>query len=702
MSVSKFPAFAKMVAGSFQKLVKGTNVFVADLDGDNLYETYLAAFPEGTNPIFKKQTEHDCSCCKHFVRRAGTVITIDGTAVHTIWDEAAKDAPDHYREVAVTLRTAVLVAGVRDLYRVGMNETGFGAARTQSMDQETKQVVTHEHFYTGEIPRDLRVASPGEVCGGYRTTVQVFERGLTELTSEAVETVLALIQGNSLYRGEEHKRAVVEFQKMQKEFLAKVPSARTLFVWKHANSPAARFRNTVIGTLVQDLSDGFDVADAVAAFEKKVAPENYKRTTAVVTPGMVKKAMETIELLGLEPALERRFAKISDISVNDVKWVSGRAKPLMKGGIGGLLEKHLVETSRPGKSEDERAEEISLDEFMTSVLPETTELEVFFKNRHIGNLMSLTAPVHPEPRQLFRWDNDFAWSYGGNVADSYLRQQVQSLGGRVDGVLRFSHMWNHIGRNASLMDLHVFLPGSSAHKDGQHDNYPSGPRVGWNRRNDSASGGVQDVDYVHPAPEGHVPVENTTFPTFSRLKDGPYTFAIHNWAFRVPTTSGFRAEIEFGGQVFQYEHPEPLKHKEWITLAVATLKNGVFTIDHKHPTSDASKTEWGLKTERYAPVSAVTLSPNFWGENHVGNKHVFFFLEGAMNDQPTRGFYNEFLNARLEPHRKVFEIIADKTKCQPTEGQLSGLGFSSTKKDSFLVRVRQGKRQRIFNVTVGT
>ena len=46
--------------------------------------------------------------------------------------------------------------------------------------------------------------------------------------------------------------------------------------------------------------------------------------------------------------------------------------------------------------------------------------------------------------------------------------------------------------------------------------------------------------------------------------------------------------------------------------------------------------------------------------------------------------------------------FADKTKCQPTDGQLSGLGFSSTKKTSFLVRVQQGSKQRLFNINVGS
>ncbi len=212
---------------------------------------------------------------------------------------------------------------------------------------------------------------------------------------------------------------------------------------------------------------------------------------------------------------------------------------------------------------------------------------------------------------------------------------------------------------------------------------------------------MQDVDYVEAAPVGYVPVENITFPDLSRMPDGPYVCKIHNWSHRPPTEGGFRAEIEFGGQLFTYEHTKPMKNKEWVSVATVTKKDGAFTIEHHMPVGIASREAWGLKTEQFIKVNAVTLSPNYWGENAIGNKHTFFVLDGAKNNEPTRGIYNEFLHPRLEQHRKVFELIGDKTKCQPTDGQIAGLGFSSTKKDSVLVKVTQGKRQRLLNIQIG-
>ncbi len=311
--------------------------------------------------------------------------------------------------------------------------------------------------------------------------------------------------------------------------------------------------------------------------------------------------------------------------------------------------------------------------------------------------VSLVGPQNKEDQTLFKWNNNFSWSYTGNVADS-MRARVAELGGRVDGVLRFTHSWNHpeAGRNASLMDLHVFLPGSTMHGDECHDRYPSGQRVGWNNRVDHTSGGKQDVDYTAAAPENYIPIENIAFPDMKKLRDGKYVFKIHNWQLREPTKSGFRAEIEFGGQIFHYNHPAPLKNKQWITLAEVTLKNGVFTIEHKMESKTSSQTKWNIGTEKWHNVKAITFSPNYWN-SEIGNKHHMFFLEGCKSDDTTRAFYNEFLKEDLAKDRKVFELLGNRVKVEPVENELSGLGFSDTIRNEMIVEVT-GNIKRLLKI----
>lgn len=692
MIINKFPTFAKTVAASFQTVVKAPQVYVTGVDGDTLYQRYLAAFPEGTNPIFKKQTEHECSCCKHFIRRAGNVVSVnDQGLIRTIWDEAVEKAPHPYNTVASALRAAVLGADISDLYRVSQKESSFGAATTRSLDAGGT-ALTWNHLYTDTIHKALQAASPDQVRGDYRTTVQVFTRGLVELAPAALDTVLGLIEANNLYRGAEHKAAVVQFMAAQRAYLARGPREQVTSAWTNAVGPASRFRNTVIGTLVQDLSEGMDVERAVASFEAKVAPTNYKRTSAVITPTMVKKAMETIETLGLEPALERRFARLSDISVNDVLWVDGNVKSAMKGGLADVLMKAVTANPQNAKKDEALAEDIGLEDFIKHVLPTTTGMEVLLKGEHLGNLMSLTAPVHPEPKQLFRWGNDFAWSYGGNVTDS-IAERVKKAGGKVEGAtLRVSLSWF----NFDDLDLHIYEPAGRG-TNSVLDHIYFGTRHG-------STGGTLDVDMNAGRGTTRSPVENVVW--MDKMPGGAYKVVVNNYAKREASDVGFVIEVECGGKLSHFSYNKAVRDKQDIHVMTLHMKEGrIESFEMGDPAitaSNISQMKWGLTTEQYATVDAVTLSPNYWGDNAAGNKHTFFVLSGAKNDEPTRGIYNEFLHPRLEPHRKVFEVIGDKTKCQPTDGQLSGLGFSSTKRTDVLVKVQQSGKRRLFNVHVGT
>lgn len=115
---------------------------------------------------------------------------------------------------------------------------------------------------------------------------------------------------------------------------------------------------------------------------------------------------------------------------------------------------------------------------------------------------------------------------------------------------------------------------------------------------------------------------------------------------------------------------------------------------------DLPTTVWGVRTEALARVSAVMTSPNHWdGAGKVGAKHWFFVLRDCRNPNPARGIYNEFLRSDLDPHRKVFEVLATKTKCEPADDQLSGIGFTAARGQTLIVKVSTGDSTRAYNVT---
>lgn len=643
----------------FAEMVRDVDhLFEVAVDKDEMWILYLDSFPAGTNEIYRERREHDCSCCRQFIKTIGNAVVIRNNQITTIWDFRTDDST--YQPVLDALSNFIKSHVVSDIYVSKFKKIGT----LQNYEElENGKVKEWSHFYL-ELPDkfvDRSSRSEGDIKGSFRDTRNVFKRSLDEITMNAIDTILELINSNTLYKGEEWKGVLGEFKKYKKEY-DKLTSdvERDNYAWEQsvkAGIAIGRIRNYSIGTLLVNVSEEMDLDTAVKKYEQIVAPANYKRPKAIYTKKMLEDAKKTITELGYLDSLQRRFANLDDITVNNILFSNRDAAKRIVGtdDIFGEMEKDVAVNPRKFS----KVEEIPVKDFIENILPTAKDIEIYLENKHTPNMVSLIAPKIKNSKTMFKWNNRFSWAYSGNITDSDITQRVQDAGGRIDGVLRFSHSWNYEGmRNGSLMDLHVFLPGSNQKvefKNGKeiHDNYGNNERVGWNNRQHYASGGVQDVDYTTIAPVGYIPVENTTFPSMDRLKEGVYTFKIHNWNFRNPTTGGFKAEIAFEGQIYRFIRREPLQHKEWITLAKIELKNGHFEIIEMMENDTTPIEIWGLKTNQFVPISAISYSPNYFDEQDgIGHKHLFFFLKNCVNPEEPNGYYNEFLKNELLEHKK--------------------------------------------------
>lgn len=58
-----FHPFGKTINDRVNEMAKH-ELFKVDLGEVDIKSVYLNAFPDGTNPIYRTNTEHDCTCCR--------------------------------------------------------------------------------------------------------------------------------------------------------------------------------------------------------------------------------------------------------------------------------------------------------------------------------------------------------------------------------------------------------------------------------------------------------------------------------------------------------------------------------------------------------------------------------------------------------------------------------------------------------------
>ena len=686
-----FRDFVKAIQKNLQQMSKDSSrLFTVNVDTEELYNLYLDSFPAGTNEIYRERREYDCSCCRHFIRDVGNVVSIKNGELHTIWG-INPVSDDKYNVVAAALDAYVKQKAVSGVFL--KKEKRIGTHENREM-LPTGKINKYEHFFVDLPEICIFKECYGHTLEGdlsqFRDVRNVFKRSLDEISKEAVDTVLELIAQNSLYKGAEWKKQLTEFKNYQKEYGKLTDKQKELWIWEKSISAGAvigKIRNHSIGTLLVNISEGMDLDLAVRKYEQIVAPVNYKRPKAIFTKKMLEDAKKTITELGYINSLQRRFATLDDITVNNILFSNKDAAKRITGAMDLFDEMEQDVAIDPKRFS--KVEEISAEDFIKNVLPVAKELEVYLENKHIQNMVSLIAPEVADAKTMFKWNNGMSWAYTGNITDSDIKENVKAAGGSVTGIVRFSIQWNDgNGKDNSDLDAHCLEP-------------QGGDHIYFSHKISRYTGGELDIDITDPIYQcksnGGVAVENITYPSKERMKPGTYKFYVNQYSFR--NSQGFKAEVEVNGEIHSYEYNTPVRGN--VDVAEVILdQSGNFKVVDKLPGNCAtiSKDVWGIKTLQFTPVSVVCYSPNYWDEQKgIGHQHLFFMLKDCINPEEPNGYYNEFLKPELEQHRRVFETLGAKAHVKDVDDQLSGVGFSLTKRNDLIIKVK-GATERVVKV----
>ena len=700
---------SKMLQEQFMKMCATGILFRSKVTGDQIWQAYMRGF--GEDPIFRdpESSVHNCNQCKHFFHRYGNIVAIaEDNSIMTMYDG---ETTDEYRESFRLMSELLKSAPVEDMFvetfdylynavyaRCTKNDAMFALNLDHTVKRYTKEEAekfgvvkpnetrTFNHFCI-HVPKEyihFGSESVDAIAARKRDDKKLFKRGLDEIPADTLQLVIDLIDQGSLLNGDTHKFKVVDFLRMSKSYAKLSEAEKDNWCWKIAvDYPYARFKNELIGILCTELAQGKELNAACQDWNFRIDPKNYMKATAPITRQMIDNAKAFLAENGYEESFNRRCATMDDIRVCDILHANvgdGKIKPVS------ILDGLKPTTTRHKRSEFDGVEVVSIEKFMKDILPGCTSVEAFLLNSHENNFVTLTTPVNKDSKPIFKWGNNFGWTYNGNLAGkSEIKEAVKAAGGFVNAPFRFSIMWNEDGRSICDLDAHAVEPTGVEIYFGSH-NIDKG-------ESKTSLGGCIDIDMIRPT---HVGVENIFWDEPESIKDGAYYFFIHNYDGRHNT--GAKAEIAYGDEVFTYLIDHELMGK--VDIATVHIKNGV--IDHIDQSkylvdgSGVSKEIYGLETNMFHKVNLVCLSPNHW-DGSVGNKHYFFMLDGAKAPESIRGFHNEFLRPELLEHRKVMEVLGATLKVESTDKQLSGLGFNATVRDEVVLRL-QGSHKRVIKV----
>ena len=652
----------------------GYPIMRLDVDNDEFYNHYLDSFPEGTNNIFRERREYDCNCCKNYIRKIGHIVALAPTGYMTIWDNV--NTGTYYDVVAKAMAAYLQDKSVVTRFYTSEKTAGFVPNKDNTSD------IIWTHFYR-EIPGKLVKSEDriGPLLNGQNGSFDSLKRSMETFTIDAMETVLELITQNSIYRGSEFKNIVQQALECKKQYDATEGDYNKLiFLWNTVESldMACRFRSTVIGTLIEDLSLEVELNKAVASFESKVAPTNYKRSSSVVTPRMVKDAQEKITQLGYLDSLHRRHATMDDIPASALLHVSQAEKAL------NVFDDITSEAKAKFKPKDfDKVEKVTLEKFIQEILPTVNSLELFMENRFQKNIVSIIAPIDSSAPNMFKWAHPISWTYKGNITDS-IAENVKKYGGDTEGFFRVSLAWF----NSDDLDLAIRDP------LGRHAYFSDKKGIPY---------GLLDLDMNGLDKHSDTdPVENFIVKNESSMPDGKYEIYVDAYSKRARKDEGFTLQVKIGDDLYDFNYDKTYTgHKEKALTIVKTGSEYTIKVEMGNliPMSGQSHNVSGLETNSFVKVNSVFTSPNFWDGQEIGNKHYIFAIDECKIDEPLNGFFNEYLNAALTENRKVFEVLGAKTAVAPSDNQLSGLGFSITQSESFFVRV-SGKTTRVLEINV--
>ncbi|TVX86025.1 YfaP family protein [Paenibacillus agilis] len=661
-----YPQFSNAIQERFASFSDKPLFMTSAAEG--LFDVFLENLPEHA------RQHYTCRCCKQFIERFGGLVHINenGEMVSVLWDES--ETPKFFSKSVKAMKRSILNSRV----------TGMFISSERVLGTPSSGGWSHMSV---ELPRanvfNNRLKTAGQEMAEKKEDFRILIAGLLAYPIEAVDQALALLQSESLYRGDRYvgiAQWIKELHEMREN--AKNSRIRDNITWlavATAPNGFCHIKSSMIGTLLDDIVSGYDTDSIVRRFADKMNPATFQRSQTAPSQGNIQQAEKIVEKLGIANSLLRRYATIEEIPQFIWKGKEVTKKPVSKssGVFGNIKPRSNAEESTNVNGLVLPKTVMTFDKFQRTVMPTADSIEVLVDNAN--RLMALVTATDETAPNILQWDNTFSWYYHGGI-DGEIKRRVESQGGKYENnEIRCSLIWE----NYTDLDLHVITPNR------EHIYY--GDRYG-------RCGGNLDIDMNAGGRTSLTPVENIRWSN-GKAREGRYQFYVYNFSERGNGITPFKVELEVNGKVFTFN--SSLQDSQKINaFEFNYIKGQTPTISG---TNYSSVDAWDISVNGFVKVQGITESPNLWGEKKATNAghHVFFLLEGCKDtsEGKGRGFFTETLQPELREVRKTLEAYTANTPIEGAEDATAcGVGYSKDSEWNLIMKVTTGNSTRLIKI----
>jgi hypothetical protein len=417
----RYGDFLSGVQEHFDALVR-TSPRLFETDAKGLWDAYLDNAPRGT------RQSRTCNCCRQFIERFGGLVTIDETGVarSAVW----ADAPPDYADSVRAMKKLVERAAVTGVFRA--KDKTWGTPKTGPWT----------HLALVAPPQVLSTATlttPFQEMAAKREEFGMLQRSLAEFPIDAVRKAHSILASEALYRSEKCEGVAKWLLALHEALAGKSKRVRDNLVWLAVAKAPVGFchvRSGMIGTLLEDITAGLPFETVKCRFAEKMNPLQYMRPQAAPSAGNIAQAEKVVSALRSAGALERRFARLSDVQA---LWLP--EPQIVKPAAGGVFG-HLARARAAAPiTSDAPATTMTWTKFVAKVLPFAEAIEFLVPHDRQQYTAMVTAK-NPDAPNLLQWDNPvshYVYSSGS------LPSQWNLPAGKyhpVTAVVLRSWMWN--------------------------------------------------------------------------------------------------------------------------------------------------------------------------------------------------------------------------------------------------------------------